>query len=166
MLAVDAAPYYDRIDSGDAAQGGQAKQGLRFRGIPDSLATKKLEASECCLIHADLIASGQAHKGLFLNPAVRSGYTSRAYELTHWGGDRGFVSRWQYISGVWKNRFTRWKVDGVSTSAGKNMAEVHKRIRKWKNEGLEPGEERVEVGDYCMIMEVHILIWNGWKHVW
>lgn len=163
MLAVDAAPYYDHVESTD---GKQIKPGLRFRGIPDSLALKKLEASECCLIHADLLASGHAHKGIFLNPAVRSGYTSEAYRLTHQGPDRGFVSRWQYVTGIWKNRFARWKADGISSSAGQNMGEVFRRIREWQDEGLKIGESREEVGDYCTIMEMHILIWNGWKHVW
>ncbi|KAK5938439.1 hypothetical protein PMZ80_009409 [Knufia obscura] len=166
VLVVDAAPYYDRILPNTVGSGHHLQTGLRFRGIPDSLALHKLEASECCLIHADLIASGFAQRGIFLNPAVRSGYTTEAYELTHRGPDNGFVGGWQYVTGVWKNRFARWKTDGISSSAGQNMAEVYRRIRKWQNEVTSHGEKRSEVGDYCTIMEMHILIWNGWKHVW
>ena len=166
VLVVDAAPYYDHIFSNAVGSGHHLQTGLRFRGIPDSLALHKLEASECCLIHADLIASGHAQRGIFLNPAVRSGYTADAYELTHYGPEAGFVSAWQYVTGVWKNRFARWKVDGISSSAGQNMAGVYKRIRRWQNEVTSPGDKRSEVGDYCTIMEMHILIWNGWKHVW
>ncbi|SPQ25522.1 32d47f56-b61b-4914-af33-11debf7c489f [Thermothielavioides terrestris] len=53
-------------------------RGLRFRGLPDSLAAAHLEASECCLIHADNPASRS--RGVFLNPAVRVGYSRAAYD--------------------------------------------------------------------------------------
>lgn len=165
MLVVDAAPYYDQVDS-SGSHGTEIQPGLRFRGIPDALALKDLEASECCLIHADLIASGRAHKGIFLNPSVRSGYTVDAYKYTHRLSDGGFVSRLQYITGVWKSRFARWKVDGTTSSAGQNMRQIHRLIRQWQDEGAQLGEDRVEVGAYCTIREMHILIWNGWKHVW
>ncbi|EGS21769.1 uncharacterized protein CTHT_0036360 [Thermochaetoides thermophila DSM 1495] len=56
-------------------------QGLKFRGIDDSLAVYHLEGSECCLIHADNPASRT--KGVFLNPAVRVGYNRKAYETVH-----------------------------------------------------------------------------------
>lgn len=166
VLAVDAAPYYDRTERGTKRLGQSVTNGLRFRGVPDSLALKHLEASECCLIHADLIASGQARKGIFMNPAVRTGYTSDAYRLTHNPSTGGFVSAWQYVSGVYKNRITRWKTDGISSSAGQGMARVYNKIFQWQEEGVLLGEERIEVGGYCVIMEMHILIWNGWKHVW
>lgn len=164
VLVVDAAPYYNQITTRDGRS--YAKAGLRFRGVPDSLAEKHLEASECCLIHADLLASGTVHKGIYINPAVRVGYTREAYELTHVGLEKGFVSRFQYITGVWKNRLARYKSDGISSSAGQNMAEIYRRIRQWDQEGANIGEKRSEVGGYCTIDEMHILIWNGWKHVW
>ena len=166
VLLVDAAPYYDQIRSTTKGSARQQETGLRFRGVPDSLALHHLEASECCLIHADLVASGYAHKGIFLNPAVRSGYTTQAYHLTHSGPEKGFVSAWQYVTGVWKSRFTSWKTDGISSSAGQDMAEIYRRIAEWTKEGAEKGEVRSEVGGFCTIDEMHILIWNGWKHVW
>lgn len=166
VLAVDAAPYYSQIEQDTEESGDSVTTGLRFRGVPDTLALKHLEASECCLIHADLIASGQAHRGIFMNPAVRTGYTSRAYRLTHDNSTGGFVSAWQYVAGVYKNRLARWKKDGISSSAGQDMAEVYTRIKQWQDEGATLGEKRVEVGGYCTIMEMHILIWKGWKHVW
>ena len=166
VLAVDAAPYYDQIEHGTERLGQSVTTGLRFRGVPDTLALKHLEASECCLIHADLIASGQARKGIFLNPAVRTGYTSEAYHLTHDSSIGGFVTAWQYVRGVYKNRLARWKNDGISSSAGQSMAKVYTKIKQWQDEGLILGERRAEVGGYCTIMEMHILIWNGWKHVW
>lgn len=166
VIAVDAAPYYDQVMANAVGTGHKTSAGLRFRGVPDSLAMKHVEASECCLIHADLIASGQAHRGIFMNPAVRTGYTSKAYHKVHRPSDGGFVSAWQYMTGVYKNRIARWKTDGISSSAGQNMVEVYKRIKDWQTEGAKVGEQRDEVGGYCTILEMHILIWNGWKHVW
>lgn len=166
VLVVDAAPYYDRIEHATEGKGKSVTPGLRFRGVPDTLALKHLEASECCLIHADLLASGQARKGIFMNPAVRTGYTSDAYRLTHDPSTGGFVNAWQYVFGVYKNRFARWKKDGISSSAGQSMEKVYTKIAQWQDEGAILGERRTEVGGYCTIMEMHILIWNGWKHVW
>ncbi|RFU33789.1 hypothetical protein B7463_g2534, partial [Scytalidium lignicola] len=54
---------------------------LRFRGIPDSLATHHLEGSECCLIHADNDLS--ARKGVWLNPNVRVSYNAEADEVVN-----------------------------------------------------------------------------------
>lgn len=164
VLIVDAAPYYDRIEGTEHGQ--RMNAGLRFRGVPDSLALRHLEASECCLIHADLVARGHGGRGIFLNPAVRVGYNAHAYALTHTGLEKGFVSRWGYVFGVWKNRLARWKSNGISSSAGQNMHEIYRRIAKWEAEGAKNGEHRKEVGGFCTIDEMHILIWNGWKHVW
>lgn len=165
MLAVDAAPYYDvRVKKADGSS--TPTPGLRFRGLPDSLAVMGLEASECCLIHADLIARKQAQKGIFINPAARSGYERAAWDLTHLPPDDNFVSLYQYISGVYYMRLARWKIDGVSSSAGQNMRRIYEKIAGWADTGKALGETREEVGDYCAIEEMHILIWNGWKHVW
>lgn len=162
-LIVDAAPYYDRI-RGDE-HGHRMYAGLRFRGVSDSLAVQHLEASECCLIHADLVAHGHGKKGIFLNPAVRVGYDAHAYALTHIGQEEGFMSLWDYVMGAWKNRLVRWKNNGVSSSAGQNMKDVYRRISKWEAEGAKNGEHRKEAGDFCTIDEMHILVENGWKHV-
>ncbi|KAK4099076.1 glycosyltransferase family 69 protein [Parathielavia hyrcaniae] len=56
-------------------------RGLQFRGLPDSLAASHLEASECCLVHAD--NPGSRTRGVFVNPAVRVGYTRAAYDAVH-----------------------------------------------------------------------------------
>lgn len=164
IIAVDAAPYYDQPMPGHPHR---VQKGLRFRGVPDSLAAYYLEASECCLIHADLLASGQAHRGIYINPAVRTGYEPEAYQAVHFGPlGSNFVSAWQYLKGVWAARLSRWEVDGVSSSAGQHMAEVYKRINIWEEEGRLNGQAREELGGYCTILEMHIMIWNGWKHVW
>lgn len=165
MLAMDAAPFYDV--PGKRADGlTTLTSGLRFRGLPDSLAVTGLEASECCLIHADLIARDQAKKGIFINPAARSGYERAAWNLTHRPPDDNFVSSDQYVAGIYRMRLARWKTDGISSSAGQRMGRIYDKIARWREEGHVLGEKREEVGDYCAIEEMHILIWNGWKHVW
>ncbi|KAI9877771.1 MAG: hypothetical protein M1830_000498 [Pleopsidium flavum] len=59
MVVFDATPFYGNSDA------------LLFRGIPDSLAEYHLEASECCLIHADNPLT--ARRGVWLNSNVRVG---------------------------------------------------------------------------------------------
>lgn len=147
MIILDTTPFYD---------------GLRFRGLPDSLASKHLEASECCLIHTDMTAMGAAGKGIYLNPSVRVGYTINAYNLTHFGPDQNFVSGTQYVTGVWLNRIRRNVIARVS----KTMKEVHRKMERWQKEGANSLEKRDENGEICIVDEQHILIWNGWKHVW
>ncbi|EAQ87609.1 hypothetical protein CHGG_04228 [Chaetomium globosum CBS 148.51] len=74
-------------------------RGLRFRGIPDSLAALHLEASECCLIHAD--NPGSRTRGVYVNPAVRVGYNRLAYDAVHnnpTGGGGGGGS-WYVVDG-------------------------------------------------------------------
>jgi hypothetical protein len=148
MVAMDAAPYYE---------------GLRFRALPDSLASKHLEASECCLIHTDMVSmpGGIGNNGIYLNPSVRVGYTINAYNLTHVGPEETFVSATQYVTGVWLNRLKRNLIAKVS----KTMKGVEKKLQRWKKEGENSLEKREENGGLCIIDEQHILIWNGWKHV-
>ncbi|KAF2815674.1 uncharacterized protein BDZ99DRAFT_541448 [Mytilinidion resinicola] len=85
MVAINAEPFY-------------ASTPLRFRGIPDQLAELHLEASECCLVHADNPLS--TAKGVFLTPNARVGYDAEAYSAVN-----SFIS-WsapsQRIKGIWK----------------------------------------------------------------
>lgn len=147
MIALDTAPFYE---------------GLRFRALPDSLASKHLEASECCLIHTDMMAMmGSAARGIYVNPAVRVGYTVNAYNLTHSGLDHNFVSGTQYVTGVWLNRIKRNILSRVTSAT----QDVGRKMERWKKEGSSSLEKRDESGEMCIIDEQHILIWNGWKHV-
>lgn len=64
MVAFDARPF-------------QTISPLRFRAIEDTY----WDASECCLIHADLLRNGTFHEsgdyvGIYVNPFVRVAYTS------------------------------------------------------------------------------------------
>ncbi|KAL1837155.1 hypothetical protein VTJ49DRAFT_4201 [Mycothermus thermophilus] len=152
--------------------------GLRFRGIPDSLAVSHLEASECCLIHADNPASSS--RGVFLNPAVRVGYTRAAYDAVHPASPTAsWVSLWGIWWGLWKNRLARWvtttyfeerKVGG-RIEAWKEAVRPREEEEEWdefRYEGVkvpEPKEVREERGGWCVVDEMQILVNNGWNHV-
>jgi hypothetical protein len=147
MIVMDSAPFYE---------------GLRFRGLSDSLASKHLEASECCLIHTDMNATvAGAGDRIYVNPSVRVGYTMDAYNITHSGPDESFVTATQYVTGVWNNRLRR----RVLPRETKTMKEVKRKMARWFKEGENSLEKREENGEICTIDEQHILIWNGWKHV-
>lgn len=65
MVAFDAKPF-------------QADKPLRFRATPDTY----WDASECCLVHADLLKQGTINEegdyvGVYMNPFVRVAYGSR-----------------------------------------------------------------------------------------
>jgi hypothetical protein len=147
MVVMDAEPFY-------------GSSGLRYRGIEDSLAEKHLEGSECCLVWADMEANGDTEKGVWVNPAVRVGYVKKAYEDTHSGVNQDFISAMVYVKGLWRNRIIRWFGGGM-----KQAQVVRSRVGQWKKEGKKLGEKRSEVGEMCLIDEMHVLIWNGWKHL-
>lgn len=147
MIVMDSTPFYD---------------GLRFRALSDSLASKHLEASECCLIHTDMnVTSPGAGDRIYVNPSVRVGYTVDAYNTTHAAPDENFVSATQYITGLWTNRLRR----NILSRETKTMKEVKRKMARWVKEGENSLEKRDETGELCTIDEQHILIWNGWKHV-
>ena len=145
MILMDTAPFYSS---------------LKFRAISDSLASKHLEGSECCLIHADLNATNPKHSGIYVNAAVRVGYTTEAYDQTHFGPTQTFISSTQYVLAMWLHRLNRLR----TPSAEKQMRVIDKRVNKWKQYEENSLEKRDEVGDMCLIDEMHLLIWNGWKH--
>ncbi|KAL2261752.1 hypothetical protein VTK26DRAFT_3459 [Humicola hyalothermophila] len=153
---------------------------LRFRGIPDSLADPRyhLEGSECCLIHADNAAKPHASgsdSGVFVNPAVRVGYSRRAYDAVHSSsssssgasGSGSWLSLWQIWSGMWRNRVARW----ATTPWFKEMM-VRRRVRRWVDEGKrmagggnDEGGEREEKGGFCLVNEMQVVVSNGWAHL-
>ncbi|KAL2164904.1 hypothetical protein VTH06DRAFT_200 [Thermothelomyces fergusii] len=158
--------------------------GLRFRGIPDDLAAAHLEASECCLIHADNPASRP--RGVFVNPAVRVGYDRKAYDAVHRnpapprrrrrrrrrddddgdheeeeededrGGGGSWLSLTEVFVGLWKNRLARWL-----TTPWFEEQEVRGRIERWARAGA----GREEKGGFCVVDEMQIVVRNGWKHM-
>ncbi|KAM6533435.1 hypothetical protein FALCPG4_006419 [Fusarium falciforme] len=127
-------------------------QGLTFRAIDDSLAAKHLESAECCLIHADNPESET--RGVYLNPNVRVGYDRRAYELVHSSGS--WLTHTQILSGLWKNRLTRW----FTTPWFKEWW-----VRSLERERQRQNPGRSENGMTCVINEMQVLVHNGWAHV-
>ncbi|KAJ5619164.1 hypothetical protein N7510_003148 [Penicillium lagena] len=139
FLAMPAGPFY-------------AKSPLRFRGIPDSLASAHLEGSECCLIHADNRLS--KYLGIYLNPRVRVGYNGDAYDAVNPTGK--WLSRWQILRGLWSNRLRRW----TSSPLPKEMA-IRNRVEKWAAQS----EHNHEPGVFCLVNEMQVLHPRGWAHV-
>lgn len=121
---------------------------LRFRGIADNLATRHLEASECCLIHYNNPLSRK--KGVWVNPHVRVGYKPEAY-----AGARSFPTWGQSITGWW-------------TSMGATIlrmpfrgSRIMKGVRDWEAQG----NSNYEPGKACLVDEMHLLVYNGWAHL-
>ncbi|KAB8265402.1 cryptococcal mannosyltransferase 1-domain-containing protein [Aspergillus pseudonomiae] len=139
VVAMDAAPFYQH-------------RPLKFRGIPDSLATSHLEGSECCLIHADNPSSRE--KGVWLNPNVRVGYSSPAYLAVN-PMENSWLSSFSIASGVWKNRVLRW----ITTPWFKENI-VWMRLWKWEK----LSDENIEPGTFCLVNEMQVLTENGWAH--
>lgn len=163
MLFMDAAPFYGPRPDTLPAPMDDTELGLPFRGIPDSLASKHLEGSECCLIHTDLATVNPSHAGIYVNPSVRVGYSIDAYNATHFGPDQNnFISGTQYVLATWLHRLNRIRTPAYE----KQLEPVTKRVQKWlKDEGtLAKRARELGKGDICLIDEMHLLIWNGWKH--
>ncbi|KAJ5087709.1 CAZyme family GT69 [Penicillium angulare] len=139
MVAMPAAPF-------------TAKHPLRFRGIPDSLASSHLEASECCLIHADNPLSVQ--DGIYMNPLVRVGYSPTAYVAVN--PIMNWLSARSILQGLWVNRIRRW-----TTSTWLKDKLAQRRIDRWA--ALSP--ENKEPARLCIINEMQVLHAQGWDHL-
>ena len=133
---------------------------MRFRGISDSLAIHHLEASECCLVHADNELS--AAKGVWLNPNVRVSYNAEAHKVVR-PRTGVWPSRIEKLKGIWSNRWARW------TGFPRRYMEryvVDRRMRLWRDEAQPEGhEENHEEGMHCVINEMQVLVHNGWAHL-
>lgn len=142
MVVMDAEPFYDQSHP------------LIFRGIPDGLSLAHLEGSECCLIHADNTLS--ITKGVWINPNVRVGYNTTAYNAIGAEGQVVWPSWWETITGSWKSTILR-----LTSNTWSQDRTISRRIAEWQ--ATNPGEK--EVGGACIIDEMQVLIWNGWTHV-
>jgi hypothetical protein len=127
---------------------------LQFRGIPDSLAIEHLEASECCLIHAD--NPNSPTRGVFVNPRVRVGYSFDAYKSLNPGYRVSWLSSYEIFFGLWENRLRRW----IWTPKFKEWR-VSRHFRNWRAE--HPTIK--EPGRFCLINEMQVLVEHGWKHL-
>lgn len=149
MVVFDAAPFY-------------GAQPLGFRAIPDSLADLHLEASECCLIHADNPLANKPDKGVWLNPNVRVGYSMSTYRAVQGIQGATFPGPVTTVVGAWANRWLRWR---ATLQQRLETATVLKRVRQWR-EATPHGEPlRSEPGISCLINEKQIMWMNGWRHL-
>jgi hypothetical protein len=120
---------------------------LRFRGLPDSLAASHLEASECCLIHADNPLS--ISKPILLNPNVKVGYNGSAYDAVH--SKESIMSPFQIYRAMWENRLRRW-----SSISWLRDVKTRRSIMAWTKE---TGER--ERGGFCAINEMQVIMERG-----
>lgn len=158
MVLFDAAPFY----LGGGGGGGERHEPLRFRAVPDSLADLHLEASECCLIHADNPLSARPDRGVWLNPNVRVGYGAGAYRAVQGRQGAPFPGVFSTVAGAWANRWLGWR---SQLQQNLEAATVLKRVRRWE-EATPRGEHvRKEPGVACLINEKQIMWMNGWRHL-
>lgn len=151
MVAGDAVPVqscWNGIAVFDAFPFQDAVRPLRFRAIPDSLAQRHVEGSECCLIHYDNPLTTK--KGVWINPKARVGYGGIGYDSV-----RSFPSLAESVWGWWRAFFA-----GLVGSPWK-PGMIAKQVRRWEKET--PSNR--EAGVPCLIDEMQILVWNGWAHV-
>ncbi|KAI2638201.1 polysaccharide export protein [Xylaria nigripes] len=144
IVVFDSAPFY-------------ANPPLQFRGIDDTLADLHLEASECCLIHADNYLTSE--KGVWLNPNVRVGYSLDTYHRVR---RNRFPSPFWTVLGTWINRVEGGRMS-VQTQLESRV--VTKRLEQWEMETPFGNEQRHEPGAACLINEMQIMWANGWKHL-
>lgn len=153
MVLFDSTPFY-------------ADPPLRFRGIDDSLADFHLEASECCLIHADNVLSRDRGKGVWLNPNVRVAYGVPAYDLVRSKKEAEGATRFPgpiaTVVGAWANRLGRFK---ARIQFPIEDSTVRSRLEAWRSETPVGELPRTEVGAPCLINEMQIMWMNGWRHL-
>ena len=146
MVLFNSAPFY-------------AEPPLRFRGIEDSLADMHLEASECCLIHADNVLSSAQDKGVWLNPNVRVAYKVETYHNVKSNRFPGPIAT---VIGAWANRLSRFK-RAVQSSLENRV--ILNRLAQWRSEAPYGKPHRTEAGAPCLINEQQIMWMNGWRHL-
>lgn len=131
-----------------------------FRAIQDSLASKHLEGSEGCLIHAD--NDFAEDKGVWVNPKVRVAYNEKADKVVN-PGNQNWPTHVMKVRLIWKYRWVRWTGWPWRYVRDWKLAQ---KVREWKDDPKAAGEEdHVEPGVFCLADEMHILPGNGRKHV-
>ncbi|ELR10247.1 hypothetical protein VC83_08959 [Pseudogymnoascus destructans] len=133
---------------------------LSFRGIPDSLALRHLEGSECCLIHADNRLT-PLH-GVWLNPNVRVSYNPESDKIVR--AETGlWPTKKEKFVGIWMNRFAR--LVGIIPRYIQEY-KVGKRMKLWGHETRDEAHGEIPVAwSHCLINEMQVLVQNGWKHL-
>ncbi|KAI9374658.1 cryptococcal mannosyltransferase 1-domain-containing protein [Aspergillus egyptiacus] len=115
---------------------------LKFREVPDSLASARVSGSECCLIHADNFHSRR--KGVYLNPFVRVGRNTATTD-SETQSSHQWLSSWEILTSLWENRLRRW-----FTFPSLERWSLNRRYAAWKAQD----ENNKEQGDFCLIDEL------------
>lgn len=173
MVVFNAEPFYfvkttDREGYGDSEEKEVEKKGmglqhLKFNSIPDTMAQKHLEASECCLIHADNPLSLQL--GVYINPNVRVAYRAEANAIVNpsnsiFAQHRKWPSAWGKFKGVWANRWARW---ALWDRRQKDASIINSKVRQWMDEVKQEEVQKMERVRMCLVNEMQILTSNGWR---
>ncbi|KAH6896399.1 cryptococcal mannosyltransferase 1-domain-containing protein, partial [Coprinopsis sp. MPI-PUGE-AT-0042] len=138
MTAFDAKPFVSRTNP------------LRFRGVDDTLAQHHVEASECCLIHADNPESKR--KGVWVNPHVRVAYHEDAYLLM-----RNWPTLKDKVTGAWFN----FRNDFSGMPYPKEW--ITNAVKNWLEE--DATREGSEPGLFCLEDQMQILTAQSWQTV-
>lgn len=128
---------------------------LRFRAISDSLADAHVEASECCLIHADNkpLSPSSPPPAIFLNPNVKVAYNGSSYrDIT---SPDAVMSLLDIFAAMWSNRLRSWATTTVFADW-----KVNERVKRWM-----AATGASEPGAFCLVDEMQILFGHGWRHV-
>ncbi|KAH6896398.1 cryptococcal mannosyltransferase 1-domain-containing protein [Coprinopsis sp. MPI-PUGE-AT-0042] len=123
---------------------------LRFRAINDTLAQRHVEASECCLIHADNPESQR--RGVWVNPQVRVAYNEDVYLRM-----RSWPTFKDKFLGSWLNLWNDFS--GMPWS----KPEITSAITEWLGE--DPTRRDSEPGLFCLEDEMQILTAKSWQIV-
>ncbi|KAG9249655.1 polysaccharide export protein [Emericellopsis atlantica] len=124
LVAMNAAPFYDNDVN------------LAFRAIDDSLADKRIEADETCLLQVDRAGA----RGVWMNPSVRLARTPEEYDRVR----RGQVPWQSVVLGSWANRLGRW------FSASAVDADLRSRVQAWSRGVPGRSPDRYEPGVHCL----------------
>lgn len=125
---------------------------LRFRSIPDSLAEYHVEASECCLVHYDNDLSSAATFGVWINPAVRVGYSTPAYRAVT---ELPWPTASESHYGPWRSRWIWWW--WRDPGPGLKAAWRRWRWRRSHRDVYEPGLA-------CVVDLAMVLTDDGWRY--
>jgi hypothetical protein len=153
------------IVSLDAGPFQHASSPLEFRAISGGLSIVEgyLEASEACLIHADmqsyLVDSSQRTNptnGVFVNTLVRVYYNTSAKRL-HNSIQQLFMERIYSHFVAWAYDIRNWCIQG---RLARDINQRMEKVRVWEQQ-----TGKKEVGAFCLTDQLQILRPDGWAHI-
>lgn len=153
LVSLDAAPFQNETSP------------LKFRAISSKLSLGQLylEASEACLIHADMqthftdpVHQKSASKSVFVNTLVRVFYTAAAKHSQN-------SMQQLFMEGVFSH-FVAWAYDIRDWWVRKRLLQ-DMSFRLMRVQGWEYGTEKKEPGAFCLTDQLQVLRPDGWAHI-